>query len=73
MQRWLILLVALVPVLSVGCKRTDFADCNDICQDLAALCQQAVAAIQGDIPLQVAASTQCLDSYARCRSACNGQ
>jgi hypothetical protein len=48
-------------------------DCNDICQDLAALCQQAVAVIVNDVPLQVAASTQCLDSYARCRSACNGQ
>ena len=63
----------LVAVLVVGCKRTDFVDCNDICQDLAALCQQAVAVIENDVPLQVSAATQCLDSYARCRSACNGQ
>jgi hypothetical protein len=63
----------LVLVLSIGCKRSDYTDCNDICQDLAALCQQAVASIEKDIPLQVAAATQCLDSYAKCRSACSGQ
>jgi len=72
MRPWLILIVALVS-FHVACKRTDYMDCNDICQDLAALCQQAVAVIVNDVPLQVAASTQCLDSYARCRSACNGQ
>lgn len=67
--------VALIVVFvsAFGCVRSDFADCNGTCQDLAALCQQAVAQIQNDVALQVAASTQCLDSYTKCRSACNGQ
>lgn len=65
--------LAVALLILVGCKRSDFVDCNDICQDLAALCQGAVAQIEKDIPLQVAAATQCLDSYAKCRSACNGQ
>lgn len=72
MRSWFVLVVGLV-AFCLCCKRSDYTDCNDICQDLAALCQQAVAQIEKDIPLQVAAATQCLDSYAKCRSACSGQ
>lgn len=64
---------ALLALLFSGClqQKESYSACCGTCQDLAAICTQGASSFRETEPaVAVAASKECMQSYAECRGAC---